>query len=174
MKISSKECDVYLETIDAKDVKAIVKNINDPEILSNINDPPIAFYTYGEAVQFIGYTKYANIKEFHMGIFSDSALMGMCALFNISYKDSELGFWLGKEYRGGGNARKALKLLISFGFGNLGLERIYAKVLLTNYKSIRLLKAMRFVYETTDANRMTLSVKKGMDTDYPAISVDSV
>jgi RimJ/RimL family protein N-acetyltransferase len=52
---------------------------------------------------------------------------------------AELGYWLGADTWGNGFATEAAGAMVDFGFGELGLERIYAQVLDGNDASCRVL-----------------------------------
>jgi len=61
--------------------------------------------------------------------------------------NAEIGFWMGKDFRNRGYMQNAIKIILIFGFEELKLERIYARVFSINEGSINLLKKMGFKYE---------------------------
>ena len=63
--------------------------------------------------------------------------------------DDRLGCFLARDYQGRGIARDATRLLIGFGFGDLGMHRISATCLEGNTRSRRALQDLGFVYEGT-------------------------
>lgn len=60
---------------------------------------------------------------------------------------AEMGYWLGRKYWGGGMMTDAVKSIVSFGFKNLKLHRIYAGVFLFNKGSARVLEKNGFKLE---------------------------
>jgi RimJ/RimL family protein N-acetyltransferase len=59
----------------------------------------------------------------------------------------ELGYWLGAESWGQGIATEASQALIEFGFGELGLAKIYAQVLEGNRPSCHVLEKLGMIEE---------------------------
>jgi ribosomal-protein-alanine N-acetyltransferase len=60
---------------------------------------------------------------------------------------AELGYWLAQPAWGHGFATEAAQALVDFGFGDLGLARIYAQVLADNRASLRVLDKLGMVNE---------------------------
>lgn len=79
----------------------------------------------------------------------DGAFIGMMGLMNIDpdRSEAEVGYWLGKPYRGRGYASEALDLLIGRAFEGLGLSWLYAKAVSSNAASRGLLESRGFVFE---------------------------
>lgn len=59
---------------------------------------------------------------------------------NKEHFKGELGYWIGRPYWGRGFATEAVKRMISFGFEDLELNKVWASVLLRNKGSIAVLK----------------------------------
>jgi RimJ/RimL family protein N-acetyltransferase len=53
-------------------------------------------------------------------------LAGGCEIRIVSPGIGEVSYWVGRDYRRRGYAARALRLLVGFGFGELGLRRIEA------------------------------------------------
>ncbi|HUS27685.1 MAG TPA: GNAT family protein [Kofleriaceae bacterium] len=66
---------------------------------------------------------------------------------NIRDRRAELGYWLGMDAWGQGYATEASDALIDLGFGQLGLQRIYAQVLDGNDASCRVLEKLGMLSE---------------------------
>lgn len=64
-------------------------------------------------------------------------------------RSAEIGYTVSEEYWGNGYAKEAVYQLLRFGFSNLGLNRIYAKVIKGNTRSVRVLEKLGFIYEGT-------------------------
>jgi len=69
---------------------------------------------------------------------------------------AEIGYWIGRPFRGQGYAREAVRALLRLAFGPLGLVRIEAGVFPGNAASMRVLRANGFRRE----GRMRQEVRK--------------
>ena len=77
-------------------------------------------------------------------------LIGMVGLLGISNKDrhAEVYLTIGeKEYRGKGLSTEILKILITYSFQNLGLERLYAHNFIYNIASQKMFEKVGFIKE---------------------------
>lgn len=63
--------------------------------------------------------------------------------------DGRIGCFLAREFQGRGIASEATRLLVEFGFSQLGMHRISATSLAGNHSSKRTLEALGFVHEGT-------------------------
>jgi len=79
----------------------------------------------------------------------DGPAIGECDLSEIDRHNrrAEVGFLFTKAYWGQGYAREAMERVIAFGFGELGLERLWARFHDGNTASQRLLERLGFTYE---------------------------
>lgn len=82
---------------------------------------------------------------------STGQIIGSCGFnyFDFENERAEIGYDLGYPFWGNGYVPEALQSLISFGFHDLGLNRIEAKVEPENINSIKVLKKLHFVEEGT-------------------------
>ncbi len=81
---------------------------------------------------------------------SDDALVGGVKLSNVRRGVAQMatvGYWMGQPYAGKGYMTAALKPLVSFAFGALGLHRVEAACLPENHASHRLLLKTGFRQE---------------------------
>lgn len=80
---------------------------------------------------------------------SDGAVLGGVGLHDLETGSTraEVGYWLGREYRGQGYATEAVDLLVRTGFRRLGLHRIEALVFPGNAASRALARRCGFRYE---------------------------
>jgi ribosomal-protein-alanine N-acetyltransferase len=78
-------------------------------------------------------------------------IIGSCGFdfIDLENEKAEISFELGSEYRGKGYALESISALIHYGFEELQLNRIEAKVFSNNYRSIQLLEKLEFQYEGT-------------------------
>ena len=75
-------------------------------------------------------------------------LIGQCELFDFTNQSkAEIGYWLGAAYHGQGLMTECLHAVIGYGFGTMGLHRIYARTSVENAPSIAMLKKVGFVQE---------------------------
>lgn len=58
-----------------------------------------------------------------------------------------MGYWLGESHWGKGIMSEAVKAIVNFGFGELGLERIEAGVFVGNDGSEKILLNLGFILE---------------------------
>lgn len=76
------------------------------------------------------------------------ALIGTVSLRRyVRDRRAELGYWLAASAWGQGFATEAARAAIDFGFGQLGLARIYAQVLAGNRASLHVLDKLGMVNE---------------------------
>ncbi|UCD94425.1 MAG: GNAT family N-acetyltransferase [Candidatus Zixiibacteriota bacterium] len=59
---------------------------------------------------------------------------------NVEHRQAQIGWLLGCRYQGRGIATEAVKALLTFGFGPLGLHRIFARTGSRNVRSWRLME----------------------------------
>ena len=75
----------------------------------------------------------------------DDKLVGCIWLYvDIYNRNAEIGYWVWKEYWNKGYATEAIKLMLDFGFKDLGLICIWAEVFESNKASQRVLEKNGF------------------------------
>lgn len=74
----------------------------------------------------------------------DQTLVGVTSLMNVGQGEAELGYWIGHPFWGNGYATEANRQIIQFGFDTVDLDRIYARPLLRNHASCRVLDKIGF------------------------------
>ncbi len=83
-------------------------------------------------------------ERFHFAIVLRETRLpvGDCSFHDVSWENmsAEFGYWLGKPYWGRGYMTEAVRELVRFGFEDLGLERIHARVQAPNIASIRVIE----------------------------------
>ena len=105
------------------------------------------------AQDFINLThkKMRKKESYELGIELEETkeIIGMVGLIHVDYKNknAEVGYWLGKKYWKQGLTTESLKLMLKFGFRELKLKRLYAKVMSPNTSSANLLKKNDFKLE---------------------------
>jgi RimJ/RimL family protein N-acetyltransferase len=146
---------VYLESLQIRDADSIAENANDYELargvgLSHFPHP----YGRSDALAFIerATAAFAGGIETHFGIhMDDGTLIGILGLSGLDKADrkGEAGYWLGRKYWGKGYGKKAVRLLLHFGFEDISLNRISALVYPFNETSAKLLRGLGFQKEGT-------------------------
>jgi RimJ/RimL family protein N-acetyltransferase len=111
------------------DLNALVAACQDPEIARWTRVPR----NYGEAdaraymMQRYGAIHAGTLAPFAIVAASDeSLLLGSISLMRLTWEHArgEVGYWLALEARGRGHGTRAVRLICSWGFEALGLERI--------------------------------------------------
>lgn len=76
-------------------------------------------------------------------------IIGTCGLTSIRpiHRTAEWSLLIGPPYQGKGLAKPSLKLLLDYGFLNLGLNRIWGEIFETNEKSLKLALDLGFKEE---------------------------
>jgi RimJ/RimL family protein N-acetyltransferase len=166
MKIILENKTILLRKIKLSDADSIFEHANNPLIAKHTHVPfP---YTKKDAIVFIRKTQRLlmclsqNRKDMNsqkkcsvqLGITLKNAqknarVIGMIALMNIDFKNkhAEIGYWLSQKYWGQNIMTNAIFLILAYGFEELGLERIYAKIMHPNIASAKLLEKVGFTFE---------------------------
>lgn len=81
--------------------------------------------------------KVAAKTDFAFAIIFNQKMVGRIGIhrINLTNKIGEIGYWLADGFQGNGIISKSCKTLITFGFSNLGLNRIEIKCATGNLKS---------------------------------------
>jgi RimJ/RimL family protein N-acetyltransferase len=171
MEIKAEDCRVYLKSLSPGDAEAIATLANDYDIAYNIAEwgkfpHP---YTVPDALYFIDDAR-RNLMDgvaVHFGIrlASNSELIGVTGISKIEQrnKKAEVGYWIGKPFWKKGYATEAVSMLISYGFDELGLNKIHAVTFGFNKASAHLLEGIGFKKEGTI--KENVMHKNGMEDD---------
>ncbi len=143
-----------LRKFRSSDVASIVEHINDKIIARNTLN--IAYpYTKAEGKKWIekntSEQKKKKPSKVNFVIVIDGKAVGSCGLASIDYRHNSacIGYWLGREFWGQGIMSKAVRQLVSYGFKELKLKRIYSYVYPFNKASSRVLEKNGFKHEGT-------------------------
>lgn len=74
-------------------------------------------------------------------------LVGMASLFDVDDGAAEVGYWIAPNARGQGIAVEAIEAVCTFGFSDLGLQRIAWEAIAGNTASARCARRAGFAYE---------------------------
>lgn len=144
---------LHLRHFSASDAPFIVDLVSDPAIAAGVLAIPVP-YTLADALDWIGIQEQERKigTEFTFAVCEryQGTLAGAASLrVNTEYFHAELGYWIGRNFRGKGYAREAASALLEFGFFGLGLHRIYARHLAWNTASARVLTGIGLKHEGT-------------------------
>ena len=147
---------ITLRTLKKSDADSIYKYVRSPDI------PRYTFvpspYMKEHAIGFIkrSHIWRRNGTSYIFGIVPHDAgeVVGTIGLHDVSavHKKTEIGYWLGKKFRGQGYMQEAIELVLKFCFSELKLYRVQATALLDNVISQKLLKRCGFKYEGRHRN----------------------
>src|SRR3954470_22251906 len=93
--------------------------------------------------------RYADNNGFEAGVWFKGQLTG-CIRYNFidwEHLNTELGYWLGKDFQGQGLATKVCRVLIDYAFNELGLNRVEIRCMSENLRSRRIPERLGFVQE---------------------------
>lgn len=167
MKIITKR--LILRDITMKDAKSIAENANDKLNWYYTATMPYP-YSLRDAKEFIKKCmkkqKGKPRKSYELGIFlkSEKRVIGMISLFSVDrmHKKTEIGYWIGKNYRKLGIMSEAEKALLDFAFNKLKLNKIKGEAMIENPGSNALFK--KFGFRKIGIGKEEL-IKKGTKKD---------
>ncbi len=142
-----KGTNINLRKLKKSDAESIAKYADDMDIARYTTLP----HPYKGAEDFIKKTQKDIRKKngYELGIEHKGKIIGMMSITNIDHtnKNAEIGYWLGKPFWGRKFMKEAGKIILEFAFKEVGLERVYARVLIPNIASSKLLEKLGFQYE---------------------------
>lgn len=105
-------------------------------------------YTEDDARRFLLMAQEPDKLWLAITLRSDGRQIGGAGLrIDEQHRNAELGYWLGVDYWGKGYATEASRELVSYGFRDLGLHRIYASHFQHNAASGNILKKLGMRHE---------------------------
>ncbi|MEK6848941.1 MAG: GNAT family protein [Nanoarchaeota archaeon] len=134
---------LLLRRLTLEDVPLIQKYCHDRSLSKWIPVIPHP-YTKKNAREFVVMAKkqWTKKTDYTYGIQLDDLLVGCIGLHVKKHDAAEIGYWLGKEYRGQGIVPEAAHAVMTEAFKSLRLHRIYAKFLEGNNGSGRVMKKL--------------------------------
>lgn len=133
------------------DAESVQKHVGHKAVIRNLSNLPYP-YTLKDARFWLNekLSEYRQKEpaDIVFAIEIDGEAAGSIGLHKIvrGHK-AEMGYWLGQKYWGGGVMTDAVKSIVSFGFKDLKLRRIYARVYPFNKGSMRVLEKNGFKFE---------------------------
>lgn len=140
-----------LRAVEPADADAAFRWVNDPEVTEHLSlRYPMSMATERDWAERSGATPGFGNAVFSIEALDDGALIGNCGLHNQTPEDrvSELGVNIGERERWGhGYGFDALRTLITFGFRDLNLRRIWLRVDADHPRGIALYEKLGFEHE---------------------------
>jgi ribosomal-protein-alanine N-acetyltransferase len=133
------------------DIPALVPLIGAREVAATTLRIPHP-YTESNAHEFIAMAQedLSTGKCLRLGIIlreRDALCGGVGLMIDPTHRHAELGYWIGVPYWGNGYATEAATAVVKYGFGTLGLQRIYASHFPNNPASVRVLRKIGMSHE---------------------------
>lgn len=135
---------IFIRPLRIEDAYTSVHWRNDPEVFKYTGNKYDHEITIKSELNWISKV-IQNVNEYRCAIIADGEYVGNIYLTNIKEKQAEYHIFLGnKEYWGKGVASNASRLIIEYGFKELGLSRINLNVDPENHSAISLYKHLGF------------------------------
>lgn len=83
---------------------------------------------------------------------ADQQVVGVTSLMSVGRCKAELGYWIGVPFWGNGYATQANRLILEFAFEKADLDLLYARPLVRNEASCRVLEKLGFDHVDTVEN----------------------
>jgi RimJ/RimL family protein N-acetyltransferase len=136
-----------LRPFNEGDIDAMSAFLNDWEVAQWLAIPPFP-YRRADARFYVDHVR-ANHEagqatEFAIALTDGDGVVGAVGLRSKSAADAAIGYWLGQPHWGHGYALEAVRAVVAYGFGSLGLERLEAETDPENERSARVLAKVGF------------------------------
>jgi RimJ/RimL family protein N-acetyltransferase len=140
---------IVLRKLVITDANSITEHIKDKTIIKWLLVVPHP-YRNKDAVKFIRsrQNERRTRKSYTFGISlkGNKEIIGIIDLSDIDWEDkkAEMGYWIGKRFWGRGFMTEVINLMARFGFRELKLNKIYARVFEGNLASMKALEKNNF------------------------------
>lgn len=131
------------------DLNTLVELANNKNIARFMADVFPHPYTIDNGKTFIGFaTTNPNSKIFAI-TFNGKPIgsIGLHLQTDILRKNAEIGYWLGEAYWGKGIIKQVIPQIVDYGFKNLDIVRIFARIYGTNIPSQKVIEQSDFKLE---------------------------
>lgn len=140
-----------LRRIRTQDLEDVYDYARDPELTKYLLWYPHPDISYTRS--YLSYIDkgYKKGSFYDWGIELDGKMIGTVGFtsFDLNNNSAQVGYVINMKYKGQGIATEALGAIIKFGFETLGLERIYARYMIGNCASRRVMEKVGMTYEGT-------------------------
>ncbi|WP_193075266.1 GNAT family N-acetyltransferase [Pseudomonas sp. FME51] len=140
---------IQLVLLEKEHLKKRALFLNDPEVQKTLNFDYPTSIAKTEA-WFSKNVLASNRVDFAFQLVDSSEVIGFGGFINVDQKvqKAELYIFIGdKSHWGKGLGRDGYKLLVNYGFGELGLKRIYLHQLVENEKAVKATEALGWYTE---------------------------
>jgi len=140
--------DVQLRTIEEEDLSFLQAGVNDPQVWRAIGRPhPVNGQQEREFFDEVA----SSDDSVDLLVTVDGDRAGIVSLWldDGHSQNAELGYWIDPDHHRQGYASEAADLLTTYGFRQLALHRIEARVFEFNDPSQRVLESLGFRHEGT-------------------------
>jgi RimJ/RimL family protein N-acetyltransferase len=162
VKIRCATC--LLRPLVAADAPSLARHAADDDVWRNLRDRFPHPYTLRDAEAYIASVVQRSVPT-SFGIVVEGEVAGTVSLMpgdDIARHTAEIGYWLGRAFRGRGVVTDAVRAATGYAFTELGLHRVFAVPFAHNVASCRVLEKAGYVLE----GRMRRSaVKEGVVLD---------
>jgi len=142
---------IYLRKYKLSDAKESVKIWNDKTIARWIADTEYPYYVNEHRKWIRDNQKRDDAYYYAILLKETNQIIGSIWFHSIfegtNYQIGDLGYLIGKEFRGNGYATEAAKLIINWGFNKFGLVKITAKINELDKASVRVIEKLGFRFE---------------------------
>ncbi len=152
--------DIILRELEEKDLPFLAEYANNKKVSINVRDSFPSPYTLDDAKEFYEIIKEEIPKTTFAIEYKGNYVgnIGMVVGTDIYRNSAEIGYFIGEPFWNKGIVTQAVKLMVKFGFEQLGLARIYTGVFEYNKASQRVLEKCGFEKEAIFKKSIT---KKG-------------
>jgi RimJ/RimL family protein N-acetyltransferase len=143
---------IRIRPLRSSDARDLCEHARDEEVIRwtlNVSHPS----SEDEAVKLIRRSRYRIRKQsdYAFGIVNKETdkVIGVIELMSLDWqnRNAEISYWLGRKYWGKGLMTEAVRQILRFGFEELGLHRIYARLFEANPESASVLEKAGFTLE---------------------------
>ena len=140
---------ITLRALKKSDKTPLAQLLNNKKVCDNLRDLIPFPYTEQDAVFFINSMKDGDPVTI-FGIEHNHAFCGVIGVIpqkDVYSKSAEIGYWLGEPFWNKGIITTAVKLVVDYGFQELGFIRLFAGVFEYNPASMKVLEKNGFKKE---------------------------
>lgn len=131
---------------DLETLVSIANNANIAKYMADVFPHP---YTHEKGKNFIEFANSNSTACIFAITINDKAIgsIGLHLQSDILRKNAEIGYWLSEEYWGKGIISNAIQQIVPYGFENLDIVRIFARIYGTNIPSQKVVEKCGFKLE---------------------------
>ena len=126
MEIACRGC--LLRPLRPSDAPSLAAHANDRDVWLNLRDAFPHPYALADAVAYVAHVR-RDPRPRRFGIVVDGEAVGTIGLVpgdDIARATAEIGYWLGRPYRGRGIATEAVRAVTRHAHATLGMHRVFA------------------------------------------------